>query len=288
VSARQAIPPDALCLQAGGKRWTARLDQPFDLSIPLLFDGAQPGFFGAEPARATALSAGSFVGDVQRGGSCNCYSYTVTPHCNGTHTECIGHVTADRVSIRDIAIEHFVPALLISVQPESSATTEERSEPPPQPGDLLITQRSLAAAVARAENLDSISALIVRSLPNTPEKRRRDYSTGELPAYFSAAAMQWIVSHGIDHLVVDLPSIDRSHDAGKLNGHRLFWGLAPGATDSNSARRRNATLTEMAYIEEAIPDGSYLLNLQVAPFMADAAPSRPILYPSILESQERP
>jgi hypothetical protein len=35
----------------------------------------------------------------------------------------------------------------------------------------------------------------------------------------------------------------------------------------------------LAFIDDAIADGHYLLNLQVAPFVADAAPSRPILLP---------
>jgi len=269
----------ALWFQTGERRWVARLDTPLDLSIPLIFDGAQPAFFGADAAHATTLAAGAFVGDVRRGGSCNCSSYTLTPHCNGTHTECVGHVTADRVSIRDIAIEHFIPALLISVRSETNPTGDEGSDPPPQSGDQLITLRTLASALTRPDQLASCKALIIRTLPNTPDKRQRDYSTGELPPYFSAAAMQWIVAHGIDHLVVDLPSVDRSHDGGKLTAHRLFWGIAAGATDSTAARRRNATITEMAYIDESIPDGPYLLNLQVAPFVADAAPSRPILYP---------
>jgi arylformamidase len=45
------------------------------------------------------------------------------------------------------------------------------------------------------------------------------------------------------------------------------------------ATRPNATVTELAFIDDSIADGQYLLNLQVAPFVADAAPSRPILLP---------
>jgi hypothetical protein len=38
-------------------------------------------------------------------------------------------------------------------------------------------------------------------------------------------------------------------------------------------------LTELAYVPESAPDGLYLLDLQVPAFAADAAPSRPVLYP---------
>jgi hypothetical protein len=90
--------------------------------------------------------------------------------------------------------------------------------------------------------------------------------------------MHWIVDNGITALVVDLPSLDRGDDA-ELTTHRIFWGLPPGATQAAQAARPGATVTELAFIDDSIPDGQYLLNLQVAPFVADAAPSRPILLP---------
>ena len=34
----------------------------------------------------------------------------------------------------------------------------------------------------------------------------------------------------------------------------------------------------MIFVSDDVKDGEYLLNLQFAPFVADAAPSRPILY----------
>jgi hypothetical protein len=40
----------------------------------------------------------------------------------------------------------------------------------------------------------------------------------------------------------------------------------------------HATITEMIYADSSIADGMYMLNLQVASFRNDAAPSRPVLY----------
>lgn len=264
-------------VQIGEKRWIADPAYAVDLSIPLDFAGAQPSFFGAARAAATTLEAGSFIGDVRRGGGCNCATYSLTPHCNGTHTECVGHVTADAVAIRDVAIEHLSPALLVTVVPEAAERTEEVSDPAPQPGDRLITRRALQSSAGTL--LCGCDALVVRTVPNDRSKRHHDYDAGPPPPYFSAQAMQWIVDQGIRHLVVDLPSIDRYADGGKLTAHRLFWGLPAGLADSMQATRRYATITEFAYIDAAIADGRYLLNLQVAPFASDAAPSRPILYP---------
>jgi kynurenine formamidase len=267
-------------VEIGEKRWIADVAYAVDLSIPMQFDGAQPSFFAAARATANTLEAGSFIGDVRRGGSCNCSSYSLTPHCNGTHTECVGHVTADRVAIRDISIEHVSPALLITVMPERAEATREASDPAPQSDDRLITQKALQSSVGTRLEA-GYRALVIRTSPNDSGKRQRNYDTGPVAPYFSAQAMHWIVEQNIRHLVVDLPSLDRCADEGRLTAHRIFWGLPRGATDSAAATRRYGTVTEFAYIDDSIPDGKYLLNLQVAPFMSDAAPSRPILYPLV-------
>jgi arylformamidase len=267
-----------LTIEIGKRRW--RAESPgYDLSIALDFNEPQPSFFGAQHAVAEPLNAGGFVGDVRRGGSCNCSTYSLTPHCNGTHTECVGHLVEERISVRDVAVDHFAPALLISTAPLAATATCEASDPQPHAGDLLITQALLEAAVA-SERVTDYSALVIRTLPNEARKRFRNYSAGdEAPPYFSAEAMRWIVQQGIRHLVVDLPSLDRADDAGRLTAHRIYWGLPAGGKAARAASRGEATVTELAYVDNRIPDGPYLLNLQVAPFASDAAPSRPILFP---------
>jgi kynurenine formamidase len=253
-----ASPTPVFTVEIAGRRWRVGT-AAHDLSIPLAFDSPQPTFFGAARAGASVVTAGSFVGDVQRGGSCNCSAHTLTPHCNGTHTECIGHVTAERVSVRDCSGEHFSAALLVSVGPAP-----------------VITRAALAAAVA-PHDLAHCRALVVRTRPNTRDKLERNYDRAPAP-YFDAEAMRWIVDNGIAALVVDLPSLDRADDP-HLTTHRIFWGLPPGSTSAAHATRPAATVTELAFIDDSIADGHYLLNLQVAPFVADAAPSRPILLP---------
>jgi len=133
-----------LTVEIAGRRWRVGR-QGHDLSIPLEFDAPQPTFFGAAPAAATAVTAGSFVGDVQRGGSCNCATHTLTPHCNGTHTECVGHVTAERLSVRDLSGEHFNPALLVSV------------------GPMPVITRAALASAATPHALHHYRALVVRT-----------------------------------------------------------------------------------------------------------------------------
>ena len=91
-------------------------------------------------------------------------------------------------------------------------------------------------------------------------------------------AIGLIVEKGFDHLVVDLPSVDRMFDEGKLSNHRLFWNVEPGKFEVSSETRMRSTITELAFVPEDVLDGLYFLNLQIAPFVADASPSRPLLY----------
>jgi kynurenine formamidase len=260
--------------------WQVDCSHAHDLSIPLLFDGAQPNFFGAPSAASTPLVAGDFIGDVRRGGSCNCSTYSLTPHCNGTHTECVGHVTGERVGIRSVPIPAFVLARLVTLRPVDAATSTEGTQPSPRAGDFMITRAALMHAL-QGDSLEHCSALVVRTTPNDESKLARSYGPDRPPPYFSAEFMQAVVASGIEHLVCDLPSVDRAADEGKLTAHRIFWGLPAGAIDSRIATRSHATITELAYIPDEIADGLYVLNLQVAPFDSDAAPSRPLLVPLI-------
>jgi hypothetical protein len=39
-----------------------------------------------------------------------------------------------------------------------------------------------------------------------------------------------------------------------------------------------ATITELIFVPNKVKDGTYILNLQIAPFENDASPSKPIVY----------
>jgi hypothetical protein len=87
--------------------------------------------------------------------------------------------------------------------------------------------------------------------------------------------MQYIVSLGVTHLLVDIPSVDRLFDDGNLTAHNIFWDTKLKKYNQST---KSKTITEMIYVPDCISDGSYLLNLQIPAFLSDAAPSRPILY----------
>ncbi len=118
----------------------------------------------------------------------------------------------------------------------------------------------------------------MRTLPNDDSKLTAEYGDENIPPYFTTDAMHYIVECGFRHLLVDMPSIDRIYDEGKLLNHRIFWNVEPGSFAVNENTRINNTITEMIYVPNDVADGEYLLNLQIAPFESDCAPSRPVLF----------
>lgn len=252
-----------LTISFNKKVYSVALASPLDISIPVRFDGgSRLRAFGAPSATAFPYKAGDFVGDVKAGGSCNCGVYSFSPHLHGTHTECVGHITGQNFSVHGVIRDSVMPATVVSIVPEQ------------KDGDLLITRAALEAALAK-QDPDFFHALVLRTIPNGEEKKTRDYGAS-MPPYFTADAMRYIVERGVQHLLVDMPSVDRLDDGGKLAAHRIFWGVEPGVTTVSEPSPK--TITELIYVPDAVKDGAYMLNLQVAAFEADAAPSRPLLY----------
>jgi kynurenine formamidase len=176
------------------------------------------------------------------------------PHAHGTHTECIGHISKEDFSINNNLKQFFCLATLLTVTPQ------KRDE------DLVI-DANLFEEIKKAKT----EAIVIRTLPNNLSKLSRNYSNSN-PPYITSEAMQLLVDFGIKHLLIDLPSVDKEQDGGALAAHHIFWQY-PDDT------RLDATITEFVFVDNEIPDGVYLLNLQVAPFENDASPSRPLLFP---------
>lgn len=250
-------------------------EKPLDISIPLKFNGAQPNAYGVQKATSKPCEAGELVGDTRAGGSCNFEQYMFIPHCNGTHTECVGHITDERISINDCLRDAFTSAILISVEAENADQTNETYPFELNKNDKLITRKAIQDSRFKIQDSE---ALIIRILPNDEKKLTALYDENNIPPFFSNEAMDFIVESGVKHLIVDLPSIDRIFDDGKLSNHRKFWGVETGKFEINRQTRINNTITELAFISDKIKDGNYLLNLQIAAFEADASPSRPLLF----------
>jgi kynurenine formamidase len=204
---------------------------------------------------------GDWIGKVSEGkSSTNFNNIFFNPHAHGTHTECLGHITRDFYSINQCLKQFFFTAQLISVHPESMGE------------DLVITKEQVINALGTTLP----QAIIIRTLPNLKTKLHLNYSNTN-PPYLEESAAVYIREMGIEHLLIDLPSVDREHDEGKLVAHKAFWNVKD-VNQVNGDARFNCTITEMIYVDEKVKDGSYILNLQFASFENDASPSKPILY----------
>lgn len=196
-----------------------------------------------------------FVGSVKDGGNVNFRNITFNPHGNGTHTECLGHITKEVYSINEHLKEYFFKALLVSIEPTLLDN-----------GDYVITKEKLAAQIGDKK----VKALVVRTLPNGKNKLKIDYSQSN-PPYIQESCIELLDEMGVEHLLIDLPSVDKENDNGVLAAHHAFWGLPNNP-------QFHKTITEFIFVSDEVNDGEYLLSLQVAPFENDASPSRPVLY----------
>jgi kynurenine formamidase len=248
------------------------LSKPIDISIPLTNTDENPIAWYIEKPVIEPVVFGDWIGKVSEGkSSTNFNNIFFNPHGHGTHTECLGHITNDFFSINQSLKQFFFYAKLITVEPEKIGE------------DYVITKESISTSL-NVTSLDRAStslsvtneALIIRTLPNQKEKKSRKYSNTN-PPYLSEEAAIFIRESEIQHLLIDLPSVDKEHDDGKLLAHKAFWNVKD-THNLNSDARFNATITEMIYVPDEIEDGSYILNLQIASFENDASPSKPILY----------
>jgi arylformamidase len=241
-------------IQIENKSFRVDLSKPIDISIPIRSGIDNVNAFYIPPVNLEPFRAGSFIGDVNQGGSCNVFTITINPHGNGTHTESLGHITSEKYSINDCLKQFFFEARLITIQPEI------------RDNDKIITLQHLEDVLKG----NCTEALILRTLPNTDDKRNTKYS-GTNPTYMEEKAATYLRSLDVKHLLLDLPSIDREDDNGKLLAHHAFWNYP-------KAPRINCTISELVYVPSIITDGKYLLNLQIVSFENDASPSKPVLY----------
>jgi len=237
------------------------LSKPIDISIPITNTDENPIAWYIEKPVIEPVVFGEWIGKVSEGkSSTNFNNIFFNPHGHGTHTECLGHITREFYSINQCLKQFFFLSELISIVPEM------------QGEDWVITRNQIKKALGEK----TPEAIIIRTLPNFKIKKSLKYSNTN-PPYLAEEAARFIRESGIKHLLIDLPSVDKEHDEGKLLAHKAFWNVKD-VNNLNADARLHCTITEMIYVADEVPDGSYLLNLQIASFENDASPSKPILY----------
>lgn len=248
-------------IQHNDQNFEVDFSKPIDISITLTNTDENPIAWYIEKPVIEPVRFGHWVGKVSEGSSStNFNNIFFNPHGHGTHTECLGHITKEFYSINRHLKTFFFTAELVSVEPEL------RGE------DLVITKNQIEKALEGKFP----EAIVIRTLPNPEEKLSRKYSDTN-PPYLDEKAAVFIRERGIKHLLIDLPSVDKERDQGKLLAHKAFWNVK-NTHDLNDDARFDATITELIFVPDHVEDGSYLLNLQIASFENDASPSKPVLY----------
>ena len=234
-------------------------EKPIDISMSLKNTASNPRAWYVDSPQFEPVMSGQFIGSVAKGGSVNFRDVFFNPHGHGTHTECVGHISNEWININDCLKTFWFNAQLITVKPEAY-------------WNEVFQENDLRVALEQLESIGiaNCEALIVRTLPNLPSKQEKYYS-GTNPAYFDVRIVHLLETKGIQHLLVDLPSVDRENDKGELAFHHAFWNYP-------KQPQLHKTITELIYVDNSIPDGTYVLNLQFAPFNNDASPARPVLY----------
>lgn len=230
------------------------LNQPIDISIPMQNGNANPNAFHIPHPRFDPIQIGDFIGAVAAGSSANCENLFINPHGNGTHTECVGHITSERITIHQTLNNFHFLAQIITLPTSADLN-----------GNKWVTAPGIASIIE-----SGVEALVIRTLPNAPTKLTANYS-GNFPAYLDPHLCKAFAAIGIKHLLLDLPSVDPESDNGLMLAHKAFWNYP-------ESPRLDCTITEMVYVPEQVPDGKYLLNLQIASIQSDASPSKPVLY----------
>lgn len=316
--------------EINGTELQADLSSGLDISIPLIFNknannkNLQPNNYSVPFAKSIPYADGQFIGDINQGGNCNFDEIILIPHCNGTHTECLGHITKEKYTINEILYESHTFAILITINPiqlkELFSKNENNNSLKYVPylkssnnnsdllktieNDYVITADLIYESMIKTlySNFDlfsciipkfnlmlenreinrilrllKINSIIIRTLPNLEIKKFQNYIDNP-PSYLTNDAMELINNLKFKHLLVDIPSVDRQFDDGVLSSHHIFWNVEGNSQNQITNVENMNTITEMIFVKNEISDGLYLLNIQIAPFELDAAPSKPVIY----------
>lgn len=245
-------------IQYNSKKYQINFSQPLDISIPIRASKKNVNAWYVDPPVIEPIKDGEWIATVKDGACINFNNIFFNPHAHGTHTECVGHITEKVHSINKNLKKFFFLAEVITVAPEQLN------------GDFVISKKQIQFALGNKKR----DAVVIRTLPNMKDKLSKQYSNTN-PTYLLEEAAIYLREKGVNHLLIDLPSVDKEKDNCELLAHNAFW-------NTKGKLRLSATITEFIFVPNTVEDGTYFLNLQIAPFENDATPSKPVLY-KILE-----
>ncbi|WP_299674130.1 cyclase family protein [uncultured Tenacibaculum sp.] len=242
-------------IQYKSKKYQIDLSKPIDISIPVDTSKENVNAWYLDDPKIYAEQFGDEVIKVSEGAPVNFNTIQFNPHSHITHTECVGHITEKVHSVNENLKRFFFLAEVVTVVPETLGEDE------------VISKKQLQVVLGNKKR----EAIVIRTLPNLEnEKKSKRYSNTNPPYLLEEAAI-YLREKGVEHLLIDLPSVDKEKDDGLLLAHNAFW-------NTKGEIRLHATITEFIFVSNTTEDGTYFLNLMIAPFENDATPSKPILY----------
>ena len=137
-----------ISLRIKNEQFKADLSKPLDISIPLEAGVNTVNCFYAPFMEIEPVVAGDFIGSTKKGGAVNFKNVRFNPHGNGTHTECVGHISKENYTINKILRQFHFLAKLISVYPEKHDN-----------GDRIITKTQMEELFS----MEVVDALIIRT-----------------------------------------------------------------------------------------------------------------------------
>ena len=143
------------------KQYSADLSRPMDISIPVRSGAHNPNCYFSDEVKFEVIRSGDFVGSVREGGAVNHRKVHITPHGNGTHTECFGHIVDHPEGTINQSLQEFhFMAQLMTLTPRKISN-----------GDQLIHFDDVMRLWQKKTD-----AIVIRTTPNEPDKLTRNYS----------------------------------------------------------------------------------------------------------------
>ena len=245
-------------ININNEKFKVDLNNPIDLSLTSKDENSFKAWY-VDEIKINPIKNGDFIGSVNEGGAVNFREILINPHGNMTHTESVGHISKEKINVNKLLKTNNFLAQLITIKPQKIINKNKKEV------DQIISLKQIKNKI-----IPNIQALIIKTHNNYDELTNKNYNYTNWP-FLAESSASYIRSKGIQHLLIDQPSIDKEFDEGKLLAHRAFWNY-PNEIDSKK------TITELIGIPNHVKDGRYLLNLTLANIENDAVPSRPIIY----------
>ena len=245
-------------ININNEKFKVDLNNPIDLSLTSKVEKSFKAWY-VDEIKINPIKNGDFIGSVNKGGAVNFREILINPHGNMTHTESVGHISKEEINVNKLLKTNNFLAQLITIKPQKIINKNKKEV------DQIISLKQIKNKI-----IPNIQALIIKTQNNYDELTKKNYNHTNWP-FLAESSASYIRTKGIQHLLIDQPSIDKEFDEGKLLAHRAFWNY-PNEIDSKK------TITELIGIPNHVKDGRYLLNLTLANIETDAVPSRPIIY----------